>query len=274
VNETLAKQAAIACWTNDPCGAVPGEPGTREYAEQLVAARRDYAPWMAAALGYAEADGLDVLDVGCGQGIDLVEYARAGANATGIDLTPRHVELANAHLAALGLAGVAREGDAEDLPFDDGSFDRVSSNGALHHTPHFERALGEVVRVLRPNGQARVILYNRRSLHYWLSQVLWGGVVHGGLLRERSMAGVLSSGVERSSVGARPLVRVYAPRELRAALRRAGLSDVTVAVRHFHWDDIPHGTGVTRVAALRSRALQDAIGRVAGWYVVGTGTKP
>src|SRR5919201_206968 len=90
------KQRSIAQWTADPCG-----PSTTGAAE-LLAARREYAPFMAEALDYEGAKGLRVLDVGCGQGIDLCEYALAGARVTGIDLTPRHVELARRHLDELG----------------------------------------------------------------------------------------------------------------------------------------------------------------------------
>ena len=99
---------------------------------------------MPAALGYDEARGLRVLDVGCGQGIDVYRYALAGAQATGIDLTPRHVELARRHLSAMRLDAEIVEGDAESMPFGDATFDRVSSNGVLHHTPDLPAALREI----------------------------------------------------------------------------------------------------------------------------------
>src|SRR3954470_13900558 len=122
-----AKAAAVEQWTADPCGSdrVAGEPGTREYFEDLLRARQAYAPWMSEELDYAGAAGQDVLDVGCGQGIDVASYALAGANATGVDLTPRHVELAAAHTAALGLRATVVQGDAESLPFEDARFDRA-----------------------------------------------------------------------------------------------------------------------------------------------------
>lgn len=271
------KEAAVEQWTADPCGAVvsEGELGTRPYFERLMQARVEYAPWMPDELGYAGTAGLDVLDVGCGQGIDVANYALAGARATGIDLTPRHVELARKHLDALGLEATLVNGDAEALPFPDDSFDRVSSNGVLHHTPDMPAALREILRVLRPGGEARIIVYNKRSFHYWLTQVLWQGVLRGGLLRERSMAGVLSSGVEYSTIGARPLVNVYTPRQLGEMLREAGFTDVEVRVRHFQPSDTP----VTHVLKGRLRLLDrpdvlDRIGRIGGWYVIGIGKKP
>lgn len=266
-----AKQAAIDQWTADPCGStdVDREPGSRKYFEELLAMRERYAPWMADSLGYREMEGLTVLDVGCGQGIDVGRYALAGATVTGVDLTPRHVELARAHVASLGLTATIVLGDAEQLPFDDASFDRVSSNGVLHHTPDMPAALGEIRRVLRADGEARIIIYNKASLHYWLDQVLKEGLLRGGLWRERSMAGVLSAGVERSSIGARPLVRVYTPRRLRRLLLDAGFSEVETHVRHFHVRSaFPYALAASRVAKLRDQRILQAIGRRAGWYVI------
>jgi ubiquinone/menaquinone biosynthesis C-methylase UbiE len=271
------KQAAVEQWTADPCGSdrTDGEPGTRTYFERLLTMRAEYAPWMADSLGYESTTGLDVLDVGCGQGIDLANYALAGARATGVDLTPRHVELALAHLAALGLEGDAVQGDAESLPFGDASFDRASSNGVLHHTPDTPAALREIRRVLRPGGEARVIVYNRSSFHYWLNQVLIEGIGRGGLREEGSMEGVLSRGVEHSSVGARPLVRVYSPRQMRAELRAAGFDRVSTHVRHFLAEDtFVTGALEDRVKALRDPRVLDRIGRIGGWYVVACGRRP
>src|SRR4051794_32891808 len=155
------KQAAIDQWSADPCGPDSASPpGSRPYFEDLLEGRRRYAPWMDDVLGYSATAGLRVLDVGCGQGIDVARYAQGGARATGVDLTPRHVELAKQHLAAMGLEADVREGDAEALSFPDDTFDRASSNGVLHHTPDIGAALREVCRVLVPGGEARIIVYN------------------------------------------------------------------------------------------------------------------
>jgi SAM-dependent methyltransferase len=168
-----AKESAVEQWSADPCGSdrVDGAPGSAAYAEDLLAMRAEYAPWMADSLDYSGADGLDVLDVGCGQGIDLVNYARAGARATGLDLTPRLVELARAHLEALGHDGTVVHGDAEAMPFADASFDRVSSNGVLHHTPNMDRALAEVARVLRPGGWFVGTDSLGRGIGFWLLHI-------------------------------------------------------------------------------------------------------
>ena len=271
-----AKAAAVEQWTADPCGSpyVIGKPGSSEYLEHLLEMRSEYAPWMSEELEYANYGGLEVLDVGCGQGIDLAKYALGGAHAVGVDLTPRHVELAAAHLHSMGLEARVVQADAEALPFDDESFDRVSSNGVLHHTSDMPTALREIRRVLRTGRSAAVIVYNRNSLHYWLHQVLVRGILLGGLVRERSMDGVLSSSVEYSRVDARPLVRVYTRRRLTQMMLDAGFTRVSVYPRHFKAANTLPTRLVSRfVPALRNPEYLDRIGRRAGWYLVAKGTR-
>jgi SAM-dependent methyltransferase len=88
-----------------------------------------------------------LLEVGGGQG-ELAERIQRelGAEVTFLDLSPRMVEL------ALGRGIDAREGDVQELPFDDASFDTVVSAWMLYHVPDVNRALGEIVRVLEPGG--------------------------------------------------------------------------------------------------------------------------
>jgi len=275
MRSTEAKQAAVEQWTADPCGYDSDhKPGSRSHMEDLDVGLHAYAPWMGEILDYEHTRGLRVLDVGCGQGIDMMRYARAGALVSGIDLTPRHAELARLHLAAVGHEATVVDGDAESMPFADMSFDRVSSNGVLHHTPDMPAALREIRRVLVPGGEARVIVYNRRSFHYWVSQVLTQGILHRQLLEERSMGGVLSRGVEQSSIGARPLVRVYSSPELRRMLRDAGFREIHTTVRHFNVEDTPPTAwAASHFEWLRAPAVLERLGRIGGWYVIGYGTR-
>jgi ubiquinone/menaquinone biosynthesis C-methylase UbiE len=244
------KRRTVEQWTADPCGPE----ATGIFA--LMQGRRDYAPWMAEQLDYVSAAGLDVLDVGCGQGIDVCEFALAGAFVTGIDLTPRHVELARKHVAEAGVEATIIEADAEELPFSPDSFDRVVSNGVLHHTPDIDAAFREARRVLRPQGCFSVILYNRNSWFYWLELVLWRGLRHRRLFSD-GIAGILSADVERTSIGARPLVRVYSRRLVRAMLRRAGFRAISTWISPFRPED-----------SRFTRRLPSSLPLRGGWYVV------
>ena len=99
-----------------------------------------------------------VLEVGCGWG-ELAEWiARAtAADVVAVDLSPRMVDLARER-------GVdARVGDVQELPFDDGEFDRAVAAWMLYHVPDLDRGLGELARVLRPGG--RLVVATNSAFH-------------------------------------------------------------------------------------------------------------
>ncbi len=97
--------------------------------------------------------GEDVLDVGTGTGVVAITAARAGARARGLDLTPLLIEHAreNARLAGLDVEFV--EGDVEQLPYPDASFDVVVSQFGHMFAPRPDRAVAEMRRVLKPSGR-------------------------------------------------------------------------------------------------------------------------
>jgi 2-polyprenyl-3-methyl-5-hydroxy-6-metoxy-1,4-benzoquinol methylase len=213
------KSRAREQWSEDPCGAVYGrehEFGTREFFDAVEQHRyHEYAPWMPEVMGFNEFEGARLLEVGCGMGTDLLQFARGGAEVTGVDLTPRSIEISRQHLAVYGEEGEFVTADCEMLPFAGESFDVVYSNGVLHHTPDTAGAVREIHRVLCSGGQARVMLYHRRSLAYWGEVILRHGILKGGFLRGDSAADIMSKYVELNKGGGRPLVKVYSRREAR-----------------------------------------------------------
>jgi SAM-dependent methyltransferase len=102
--------------------------------------------------------GEDVLDVGCGTGNAAIRAARAGGRVVGLDLTPELFEPGRRLAADAGADVEWVEGDAEELPFDDASFDVVVSVLGVMFAPRHQVAADELVRVLRPGG--RLILCN------------------------------------------------------------------------------------------------------------------
>jgi SAM-dependent methyltransferase len=162
------KERVRAFWQANPCGTKFAEaaPGTRRFYE-LVEDHRYQKEWhIPQAAGFAGAQGLKVLEIGCGLGTDGAKFAAAGADYTGVDLTEAAIELARRRFELFDLRGRFQTADAEQLDFADGSFDLVYSHGVLHHTPDTQRAVREVHRVLRPGGRAVVMLYHRDSYNY------------------------------------------------------------------------------------------------------------
>jgi SAM-dependent methyltransferase len=98
------------------------------------------------------APGQRVLDVACGTGVVAITAARAGAVVSALDLTPELLERARDHGRLAEVRIDWREGDAEQLPFEDASFDVVLSQYGHMFAPRPEVAVSELLRVLKPGG--------------------------------------------------------------------------------------------------------------------------
>jgi ubiquinone/menaquinone biosynthesis C-methylase UbiE len=98
-------------------------------------------------------EGMRVLDIGTGSGGSVaIPAASRGAEVTGSDISSVHFEAARARAEAAGVEVDWVEADALDLPFDDGSFDRVLSTFGHMFAPDHEQAAKEMVRVTKPGG--------------------------------------------------------------------------------------------------------------------------
>ena len=96
--------------------------------------------------------GMSALDVACGTGNAAFPAARAGARVTGLDLAPGLLDTGREQAAAAGVEIEWVEGDAEELPFEDASFDRVFSTFGHMFAPRHRRVAGEMARVARAGG--------------------------------------------------------------------------------------------------------------------------
>src|SRR5580765_2908207 len=167
-NNAELKDQVREFWQQHPCGTKFSDAatGSREFFERVEAHRYEKEWHIPAAANFAATRGLKVLEIGCGMGTDGAQFARAGAEYTGIDLTEAAVDLARRRFALSGLPGEFCVSDAESLDFSDESFDLVYSHGVLHHTPEIDAAVREIDRVLKPGGRAMVMLYHRGSYNY------------------------------------------------------------------------------------------------------------
>jgi ubiquinone/menaquinone biosynthesis C-methylase UbiE len=96
--------------------------------------------------------GMKVLDVACGTGNTALPEARAGADVTGLDLADNLIEQARANAAAAGLTAKFEVGDAEALPYGDGSFDAVVTMFGAMFAPRPEVVASELKRVCKSGG--------------------------------------------------------------------------------------------------------------------------
>ena len=161
--------------------------------------------------------GKRVLDVGCGAGVDLVRFARAGAIATGVDLAPSAIELARKNVEQQHLKADLRVADAEALPFPDGSFDVVFAHGVVQYAVDDRKVVSECRRVLKDGGDAIFQVYNRIS---WLN----------------ALSTLMNVGLEHEDA---PVLRKYSAGEFKSLL--SGFRDIRLVPERFPVRSRLHG---------------------------------
>ena len=153
---------------------------SREYFEEIERWRYSSQQFIHSFAQFTRYHGKRVLEVGFGAGTDFIQFLRAGAIMSGIDLTEEALANLTERIEVYDLPKPEsiQVGDAEHLPFADNTFDLGYSFGVLHHTPSMEQAVGELVRVVRPGGEIKIMLYNRHSppaLNPWVRFALKKG---------------------------------------------------------------------------------------------------
>jgi SAM-dependent methyltransferase len=217
--------------------------GTREFYEAAEKLRYEYhyhLPPLFDRLA-REFPGGKLLEVGCSMGNDTMQFARRGFQVTGVDLTPAAIELIKQRFALYDMPGDFRVADAENLPFEDNTFDVAYSFGVLHHTPNTDRSIEELRRVLRPGGKAVVMLYNQYSLNW---------VAH-------RLTGVPFDGSKKDPC---PVEKAYPPGVAKDFFKHYSKVDV--------WVDYLYGTGWGTLNKVMPTPVHRALGRVIGWHVM------
>ncbi len=229
-------------WNNNPVGSQfvkNTQVHTLEWFLEVETYRYgQYAPWMPETMEFTKHSAKRLLEIGGGLGADLCQFALHGAQVTDLDLSLGHLELARENFKLRGLPGRFIHHDAEDLPFDDNSFDVVYSSGVLHHTPNTIRVVREIYRVLKPGGRVIVMVYAENSLHYWFNLV-WNISLGEGLLNNYSMGEIMSRRAEITETNARPLVKVYSGQRLKHMFKE--FANVNILKRQLRVADLPTG---------------------------------
>lgn len=164
-------------WDRRPCNirhsARPV--GTREYFDEVEARKYFVEPHIPGFAQFERWQGRRVLEIGCGIGTDAVNFARAGADYTGLELSPASMELAQKRFAVFGLKGAFCIGNAERLPefFPQQRFDLIYSFGVIHHTPSPRAVIAGARELIRPDGELRVMVYAKNS---WKAAMIDAGL--------------------------------------------------------------------------------------------------
>lgn len=217
-------------WNARPCNIRHSTApiGTREYFDQVEARKYFVEYHIPSFAEFARWRGKKVLEIGCGIGTDTINFARAGAHVTTVDLSEKSMEVARQRAAVFGLQERIRfcPGDAEQLstflPVE--PYDLIYSFGVIHHTPHPEAVLSQLRNYTGPGTILKVMVYHRRSYK-----------VAGILLTEgKGRFWKLSELVAKNSEAQTgcPVTYTYTRREGRRLLENHGFRVDSVQVEH------------------------------------------
>lgn len=189
----------------------------------------------------AELKGKRVLEIGPGAGGHSALFAKYGAQMTSLDITFDRARATGAKFRLMDDMAEgcnALQGDSESLPFADGTFDIVYSNGVLHHTTDTEKAIAEAHRVLKPGGQAIIMLYCKDSWHYWFNLFFCVGILQGKLREDENWVGRATEwGGKKKQTVENPITRCYTRSEMEKLF--AAFQGVSLRKHEFYWYLVP-----------------------------------
>lgn len=167
-------------WNSRPCNIRHSTKpiGSREYFDEVEARKHFVEPHIPGFAQFEQWQGKRVMEIGCGLGTAMINFARNGAQVTAIDLSDKSLELAKQRVEVYDVkdrvtfyAGNAEELD-QFVPVE--PYDLVYSFGVIHHTPHPERVIDQIRQYTKPGSTVKIMVYYRYS---W--KVLWILMTYG-----------------------------------------------------------------------------------------------
>jgi ubiquinone/menaquinone biosynthesis C-methylase UbiE len=157
-----------AFWNNQPCNVLDSSRplATREYFDEVETKKYGEERHIPGFAQFERWKGKKVLEIGCGIGTDSINFARAGAHLTVVDLSDKSLEICKKRFEIYGLKARFHSGNSEELsrvvPVE--PYDLIYSFGVIHHTPHPERVFEEIKKYCGPETELRIMLYSKWSL--------------------------------------------------------------------------------------------------------------
>lgn len=164
-------------WNRRPCNIRHSneEVGTRKYFDEVEERKYFVEPHIPEFAEFARWRGKTILEVGCGIGTDAINFVRAGAKYTGLELSSKSMELTQKRFEVYGFNGELILGNIEEnLPaLKNRKFDLVYSFGVLHHTPNIVTALDSIRNHMHEESTLKIMVYARNS---WKQAMIYAGM--------------------------------------------------------------------------------------------------
>ncbi len=267
-NEEAIKQATKNVWGTNPAGWTFGNgyaKGTSEFFFSVLEKRSTQeCEWMNEIVHFERFRGKKVLEIGCGAGYDAYQFCKAGAEYTGIDITPDNPIIAKKHLDYCGLEGKFFEMDVEKLSLPE-QYDYIFSFGVLHHTPNMSKALENMHAYVKDSGEVQIIVYYKYSIFYLLHLMVFDWLLSGKFLK-MSLKDRLSQ-IEFTTSSCKALVNVYGKNELKKICSKAGFKVIKTDIRKLNREDLPHIPGVSRLYRFIPNSWLYFLSKRFGWYL-------
>lgn len=254
-------------WNARACGELEGDKNTVEYFLQVEKDRYGQQAWALDYFGYEKFAGKKVLEIGVGQGTDLMQFAKGGAECYGVDITDNHLALTQKNFELRNNKVDLRKADATQLPFPDNYFDCVYSFGVMHHIPEIEKVVAEAYRVLKPGGVMMIALYYKWSAFHIFWKLLANGLRNGWLFTKGYDGLLATIEMGADGVSVKPHVRLFSKYEVKKLMSGFSLVDVSIhqlEAGHF-WP------------AFLAKSLEKWVSKLEhllGWYVACKAVKP
>ena len=171
MNDINKKQQKVQeFWNDKPCDSDVSEksPETKDYFLDIEHDRYKYQYHINNILESVNLENKKVLEIGTGVGTDARNIIKRGGLYTGINVDEGSVSITKKALETFNLSGDVFQSSATNIDLEDDSIDIVYSFGVLHHIPDVKKAVKEIERVLKPDGELLIMLYNRNSINYKL----------------------------------------------------------------------------------------------------------
>jgi ubiquinone/menaquinone biosynthesis C-methylase UbiE len=158
-------------WNENPCGVHFVEASNYEdFFKKYDAYRYKTEPHILNELDTINFNKKRILEIGLGQGADSEQIIKRGGIYNGIDLTSESIIRLKKRFEVHSLNYESvQQCNAEHICFEDNSFDVVYSHGVIHHSPHIDKIVSEIYRVLKPEGKLVLMLYQKSSVNYYIS---------------------------------------------------------------------------------------------------------